>query len=77
MYKPYFTAKLQSIDNATETSLLINKTSQRQHLTHNHTTDLILLYNEYKILEFDIGNIMIEEQGNITRQAISMIFTRM
>ena len=63
MYKPYFTAKLQSIDNATETSLLINKTSQRQHLTHNHTTDLILLYNEYKILEFDIGNIMIEEQG--------------
>ena len=43
---------------------IINKTTERRHLAHNHETDLILLYDEKgKILEFDIGNIMIEEEG--------------
>ncbi|MBI5971772.1 aminotransferase class IV [Staphylococcus caledonicus] len=63
--KTNFTAKLKLMDTTCPQSFIINKTSERQHLEHNHVTDLVLLYNnEGKILEFDIGNIMIEEQGH-------------
>ena len=57
-----FTAKFQVQTHYNE-RYIINKTTER-HLAHNHETDLILLYDEKgKILEFDIGNIMIEEEG--------------
>ncbi|MGS0652824.1 aminotransferase class IV, partial [Staphylococcus arlettae] len=60
--KNHFTAKLQCVSQHVPKAYVINKTSQREHLRHNHETDLILLYNEEgKILEFDIGNIVIKE----------------
>ncbi|RIL70528.1 aminodeoxychorismate lyase [Staphylococcus devriesei] len=63
--KTSFTAKLKLMNTTSPQSFIINKTSARQHLEHSHVTDLVLLYNnEGKILEFDIGNIMIEEQGH-------------
>src|SRR5699024_8465762 len=44
--------------------MLTNKTTNIDYLEHNHETDLILIYEKTgKILEFDIGNIMIKE-GN-------------
>lgn len=62
--KTSFTAKLQVMDSDCDERYIINKTSERQHLEHNHQTDLVLLYsNNGKILEFDIGNVMIEERG--------------
>ncbi len=45
--------------------VIVHKTTQRAHLEHNHQTDIVLLYNEEgKVLEFDIGNIMIKEDGH-------------
>ncbi|MCJ1656937.1 aminotransferase class IV [Staphylococcus sp. NRL 16/872] len=62
--KNKFTAKLKESDATCSKEYVINKTTERQHLAHNHHTDLILLYSETgKILEFDIGNIMIKENG--------------
>lgn len=62
--KSLFTAKFQQVQTHYNERYIINKTTERQHLTHDHETDLILLYDEKgKILEFDIGNIMIEEDG--------------
>ena len=62
--KNHFTAKLQCVSQHVSKTYVINKTSQREHLSHNHETDLILLYNEEgKILEFDIGNVVIKEGG--------------
>ena len=62
--KSLFTAKFQQVQTHYNERYIINKTTERQHLAHNHETDLILLYDEKgKILEFDIGNIMIEEEG--------------
>ena len=53
----------------------MNKTSERHYLEHNHETDLILLYDETgKILEFDIGNIMIGEGMTYTLQLIIRTF---
>lgn len=60
--KQYFTARLVNLDNTVNNKYLIHKTTNRNHLEHDHTTDLILLHDDKgKILEFDIGNIMIEE----------------
>lgn len=60
--KQYFTARLVKLDNAVNDKYLIHKTTQRNHLQHDHSTDLILLYDDKgKVLEFDIGNIMVEE----------------
>lgn len=62
--KDSFTAKLVQLQPIQDNCILTNKTTNRAHLMHNHETDLILLYDkEGKILEFDIGNIMIKE-GN-------------
>lgn len=60
--KQYFTARLVKLDKAVNEQDLIHKTTQRDHLQHDHSTDLILLHDDKgKILEFDIGNIMIKE----------------
>lgn len=62
--KQYFTARLVNLDNAVNEQNLIHKTTNREHLQHDHSTDLILLHDDKgKILEFDIGNIMIEEDN--------------
>ncbi|MBW4836474.1 MAG: aminotransferase class IV [Staphylococcaceae bacterium] len=62
--KTFFTAKIVQRSHLVKESIIVNKTSERHYLEHSHETDLILLYDENgKILEFDIGNIMIEE-GN-------------
>lgn len=62
--KDIFTAKIVPLTQIRDKRILTNKTTNRDHLAHNHETDLILLYDESgKILEFDIGNIMIKE-GN-------------
>ncbi|SCS28386.1 aminotransferase class IV [Staphylococcus caeli] len=62
--KQRFTAKLQQVVSQVNQHYIINKTSERAHLMHNYQTDLVLLYNEDgKILEFDIGNVMIKEKG--------------
>ena len=62
--KDSFTAKIVPLTPIQDKRVLTNKTTNRDHLAHNHETDLILLYDKSgKILEFDIGNIMIKE-GN-------------
>lgn len=46
--------------------IITNKTTERDYLTHDHFTDLILIYDEDgKILEFDIGNVMIQERDKL------------
>ncbi|MGJ5712736.1 aminotransferase class IV [Staphylococcus auricularis] len=60
--KVEFTAKLQQIDPQTPVEERVHKTSHRDHLQHDHQTDLVLLYDEKgKILEFDIGNILMKK----------------
>lgn len=60
--KNKFTAKLVPLTDNVNKPELINKTTIRKHLSHNHQTDLVLLYDSNgKLLEFDIGNIMIKE----------------
>lgn len=60
--KDCFTAKIVPLTPIQDKRVLTNKTTNRDHLAHNHETDLILLYDKSgKILEFDIGNIMIKE----------------
>ncbi|WP_281673263.1 aminotransferase class IV [Staphylococcus auricularis] len=60
--KVEFTAKLQLIDDQTPIEERIHKTSNRDHLLHDHQTDLVLLYDQSgKILEFDIGNILMKK----------------
>ncbi|CDR28417.1 aminotransferase class IV [Staphylococcus schweitzeri] len=62
--KNTFTAKIQTLPNSVEPIFLNNKTTERKHLDHQHETDLILLTSPNgKVLEFDIGNIVIEENG--------------
>lgn len=64
--KKAFTAKFQQLQNHIPRSVIINKTTQRDHLAHMHETDLILLYDEKgKILEFDIGNVAIKENNQL------------
>ncbi|CDR65925.1 aminotransferase class IV [Staphylococcus schweitzeri] len=63
--KNVFTAKIQTLPNSVDPIFLNNKTTERKHLDHQHETDLILLTSPNgKVLEFDIGNIVIEENGN-------------
>lgn len=63
-HKGKFTAQFQKISQHVPSEIVTNKTTNRKHLAHMHTTDLILLYdNKGKILEFDIGNIVVEEDG--------------
>ncbi|MDW8564231.1 MULTISPECIES: aminotransferase class IV [Staphylococcus] len=63
--KSTFTAKLLPLTSDVNKQVVINKTTQRAHLEHNHQTDIVLLYNEKgKVLEFDIGNVMIKENGH-------------
>src|SRR5699024_85319 len=60
--KDSFTTKIVSLNQTKEKRIITNKTTNRDHLAHNHETDLILHYDESgKILEFDIGNIIIKE----------------
>ena len=62
--KSTFTAKLLPLSADVNNQVIVHKTTQREHLEHNHQTDIVLLYNEEgKVLEFDIGNIMIREGG--------------
>lgn len=62
--KTLFSAQLQRLPKHIPEAIITNKTTNRAHLTHQHQTDLILLYDANgKILEFDIGNILIKEQG--------------
>ncbi|RIM71243.1 aminotransferase class IV [Staphylococcus xylosus] len=62
--KTTFTAKLLPLIADVNKQVIVHKTTQRAHLEHNHQTDIVLLYNEEgKVLEFDIGNIMIKEDG--------------
>ena len=62
--KSSFTAKFQVLPKAVNPTFINNKTTERKHLAHNHETDLILLTSEDgKVLEFDIGNVVIEEDG--------------
>lgn len=64
--KKVFTAKFQPLPKHIPSTLLINKTTERNHLEHTHQTDLILLYDEKgKILEFDIGNVAIKENNQL------------
>lgn len=64
--KTLFTARLVQRTHHVNQKYLVNKTSERHYLEHNHETDLILLYDETgKILEFDIGNIMIGEGNDL------------
>ncbi|MBP0587719.1 hypothetical protein J8J22_21910, partial [Mycobacterium tuberculosis] len=61
--KPFFTARLVQQKKNIDKVIITNKTTERDYLTHNHFTDLILIYDEDgKILEFDIGNVMIQER---------------
>ena len=63
--KKIFTARFKKSNSDYPQKFIINKTTERAYLAHNHETDLILLYDDSgKILEFDIGNIMIKEKGN-------------
>ncbi|QHW37861.1 aminotransferase class IV [Staphylococcus ursi] len=43
----------------------IYKTSEREHVAHSHTTQLALFYDETtdKVLEFDIGNVVLTVDG--------------
>ncbi|CAM3011246.1 aminotransferase class IV [Staphylococcus argensis] len=62
--KSRFSAQFQLSQSSVDTSVVMHKTTDRRHLAHDHQTDLILLYrSDGKILEFDIGNVVIEEAG--------------
>ncbi|UXR78725.1 MULTISPECIES: aminotransferase class IV [unclassified Staphylococcus] len=62
--KPFLTACLREIDEETPCWQRTNKTSERSHLQHRHQTDIVLFHNaEGKLLEFDIGNLVISNQG--------------
>lgn len=64
--KPFFTARLVQQKKNIDKVIITNKTTERDYLTHNHFTDLILIYDEEgKILEFDIGNVMIQERDKL------------
>lgn len=43
----------------------VYKTSEREHVAHSHTTQLALFYDETtnKVLEFDIGNVVLTVNG--------------
>ena len=58
------TASLQQISSSIPSWQRIYKTTERDFLKHTHETQLILLYDaNEKILEFDIGNVVLEYEG--------------
>ena len=62
--KSRFSARFQPSHPSADPSVVTHKTTDRSHLEHDHQTDLILLYrSDGKVLEFDIGNVVIEEAG--------------
>lgn len=62
--KPYMTARLVQIDDHTPQWQRINKTSERTFLQHNHQTDIVLFHDAHgRVLEFDIGNLVIACNG--------------
>lgn len=62
--KSSFTAQAQLMRSDYPKWQYVNKTSHRVHVEHLHETDVVLFYNlQGKILEFDIGNVLIKEQG--------------
>ncbi|QLK85495.1 aminotransferase class IV [Staphylococcus sp. 17KM0847] len=62
--KKAMTAHLVKVDIHTPKWARINKTSTRDFLHHDHQTDVILLYDDVgKLLEFDIGNLVIEYEN--------------
>ncbi|MDG0842753.1 aminotransferase class IV [Staphylococcus equorum] len=75
--KNKFTAKLLLLPDNINKPELINKTTVRKHLSHNHQTDLVLLYDSNeKLLEFDIGNLMIKEDGRYYTPIYNQDFLR-
>ena len=63
--KPFYRTTSSTKKNIDKV-IITNKTTERDYLTHNHFTDLILIYDEEgKILEFDIGNVMIQERDKL------------
>lgn len=59
------TACLKQVDNSTPTWQRIFKTTERDYLKHAHHTQLILLFDDTeKVLEFDIGNVVVEYGGH-------------
>ena len=75
--KSSFTARLVKLNVPDNHEEMIYKTTQRNHLAHNHATDIILLYNdEGKLLEFDIGNLMIKEQQQYFTQTYNEDFLK-
>ncbi|WP_244898605.1 aminotransferase class IV [Staphylococcus lutrae] len=50
----------------------VHKTSERQHLVHSHATQMALFYDAetHKVLEFDIGNVVLEMNG----QAVTPVY---
>ncbi|ANZ34005.1 aminotransferase class IV [Staphylococcus carnosus] len=63
--KQQFSARFECIDAQFPDWQYTNKTSEREHVTHDHETDTVLYYDTNgKILEFDIGNVVVEESGN-------------
>lgn len=59
-----FTAQLM-LAKEVPTLYTINKTTARKHFEHSHETNVVLYYNEEnQITEFDIGNVVIFEDGD-------------
>ncbi|MCU5745802.1 aminotransferase class IV [Staphylococcus sp. SQ8-PEA] len=64
-HRSYFTSKFQPLPKSIPSFLLTNKTTERAHLSHDHSTDVVLLYAKCgKVLEFDIGNLIVEENNH-------------
>ncbi|AYU54540.1 aminotransferase class IV [Staphylococcus debuckii] len=62
--KRSFTAHFELIDHQFPQWQYTCKTSEREHVTHSHVTDVVLYYDTTgKVLEFDIGNVVVEEEG--------------
>ncbi|MCS4486425.1 aminotransferase class IV [Staphylococcus americanisciuri] len=59
--KAWMTARLVQIADDTPQWQRVNKTSERDFLQHNHQTDTVLFHDQHgKLLEFDIGNLVIK-----------------
>ena len=75
--KSHFTAKAQQIKTDYPKWQYINKTSHREHVEHNHETDVVLYYdNKGKVLEFDIGNVLIKENEHYYTPSFENDFLR-
>ncbi|GEP83793.1 putative 4-amino-4-deoxychorismate lyase [Staphylococcus piscifermentans] len=62
--KSSFSAHFELIDYQFPEWQYTCKTSERGHVAHSHITDVVLYYDAAgKVLEFDIGNVVVEEEG--------------